>query len=61
VHPLHFSTKDLINVNDTWKIISGIGILIFVFLLLDKSSMTTKILNSIGKSAVDLISILQGN
>jgi len=48
-------------VNDTWKIISGIGILIFVFLLLDKSSMTTKILNSIGKSAVDLISILQGN
>jgi hypothetical protein len=44
------------------KIISGIGVLIAIYLLIKYANDgTVPLLNTIGKSSVNLISVLQGN
>lgn len=42
------------------KIIAGIGVLIFVFLLFDKSRGATQVFSALGDSSSNLIRTLQG-
>jgi anaerobic C4-dicarboxylate transporter len=42
------------------KVISGIGLLIFVFLILNNYKATVEVINSIAKNSISGISVLQG-
>lgn len=42
------------------KVLSGIGILIAVYLFLSNAGATASIINTIGKNSINGISILQG-
>lgn len=42
------------------KVLSGIGILIAIFLFLNNATATSSIINTIGKNSINGISILQG-
>ena len=42
------------------KILSGIGVLIAIYLFLANGSNTTKIINSIGTNTIEGIQVLQG-
>lgn len=43
-----------------YKVISGIGILIAIFLVLNNASASVKVVDVIGKNAINGISVLQG-
>lgn len=42
------------------KVISGIGVLIAIFLFLNNMNATTSIINTIGKNSINGIAVLQG-
>ena len=42
------------------KVLSGIGILIAIFLVLNNASASVKVVDVIGKNAINGISVLQG-
>ena len=42
------------------KVLSGIGVLIAIFLVLNKASDSVKVVDVIGKNAINGIAILQG-
>lgn len=46
--------------NKVFDVISGIGVLIAVFLFLNNSGQTTSIINTIGKNSISGIRTLQG-
>jgi hypothetical protein len=46
--------------HDFLKIVSGIGLLIFVFLLLNNAGATTSIISTIATNSISGIKVLQG-
>lgn len=42
------------------KVLSGIGVLIAIFLFLNNMAATTSIINTIGKNSINGIAVLQG-
>lgn len=43
-----------------YKVLSGIGVLIAIFLVLNNASASVDVVNVIGKNAINGISVLQG-
>lgn len=46
--------------NNVMNVISGIGVLIAIFLFLNNYKATTSIINTIGSNAINGIQVLQG-
>ena len=42
------------------KVVSGIGVLIAVYLFLDNAGATSSIINTIGRNSINGIAVLQG-
>lgn len=42
------------------KVVSGIGVLIAIYLFLDNFNATSSIINTIGKNSINGIAVLQG-
>ena len=52
--------KESVNMGNVYKIISGGGLLIFVYLVLNNFKATTSIISSLGSNASTAVKVFQG-
>lgn len=43
-----------------YKVLSGMGILIAIFLILNNASASVKVVDVLGKNSINMVSVLQG-